>query len=272
MEYLQFYDGSKVPVLGFGTYKIDPADTKEAVLNALSSGYRLVDTAQDYENEAEVGQAVRECGIPRDKVFVTTKQDTGGYERAKKDIDGSLLKAGLDYFDLMIIHWPTGKDVGTYQALEEAVKAGKLRYIGVSNFNIRQLEDLMKQTSIKPVVNQIETSVYNQQVKQHDWLTKQGIIHEAWSPLASGPKEMMSDQVLQEIGQKYGKTAVQIALKVLVQEKVWTIPRSVNPEHIKDNIDLFDFELTDNEMAALRKLDKKQWCGWPKEMSEDLDY
>lgn len=114
--------------------------------------------------------------------------------------------------------------------------------------------------------------IYLFKVKQHDWLTKQGIIHEAWSPLASGPKEMMSDQFLQEIGQKYGKTAVQIALKVLVQEKVWTIPRSVNPEHIKDNIDLFDFELTDDEMAALRKLDKKQWCGWPKEMSEDLNY
>lgn len=270
MEYINFYDGTKVPVLGFGTYEIPRSQTKRAVLDAINSGYRLIDTAQDYYNEAEVGEAVRDSNVPRDQLFVTTKQDAGGYKHAKHDIDESLNKAGLDYFDLMIIHWPTGKDVETYQALEEAQKEGKLRYIGVSNFNIRQLTDLINQTNVKPVLNQIETHVYLQQNKQHKWLKEHGIIHEAWSPLDNGPRQIMNDPVLNEIAKNHGKTAVQVALRFLTQNQILTLPRSVNPSHIKDNINIFDFELNNNELSEIQNLNGiHEGSGWPLSMKED---
>lgn len=272
MEEITFYNGVKVPLLGFGTYQIRPQETKQAVLTALSEGYRLVDTAQDYYNEREVGQAVRASGISRDQIFVTTKQDAGGYERAKRDIDESLAKAGLDYFDLMIIHWPTGQDVETYRALEEAQKAGKLRMIGVSNFNLRQLQDLVAQTEIKPVLNQIETHVYLQQKKQHAWLNEHEIVHESWSPLASGPRAMIKEPLLNELGAKYHKTPVQIALRFLTQEQILTIPRSVNPDHIRQNFEIFDFSFNQAELTALRALDQKRGGSWPQAMAEDQDY
>ena len=269
MEYFEI-NGENIPKLGFGTYGIAPTDTKEAVTEALKIGYRLIDTAQYYRNEKEVGQAVRESGIDRKDIFVTTKAMTDGYEATKAGIEKSLAQAGLDYFDLMIMHWPMNDSIGTYRAMADAYKEGKLRYIGLSNFNINQTKEIMASSDVKPLLDQIETHLNLQQGKMHKFLTSEGIIHESYSPLMEDAPAMLRHPVLKNIGEKYGKTGVQVILRFLTQEEIMVIPRSVNPKHLQENFEIFDFELTPEEMAEIRALDKRQPIdGWPASMRID---
>lgn len=273
MKQLTLNNGIKIPIFGFGTYEISPDQTKQAVLSAFEEGYRLIDTAQYYQNEQQVGEAVKASGLNRDEVFITTKTMTDGYEDTKIGLDESLRRSGLDYFDLVLIHWPMGHDIDTWHALEAAYKAGKTRAIGISNFNSRQTLDLIQQSSVRPMVDQIETHLFLQQWKMHEFLEKENIVHESYSPLGNGQQNLMSNPVLTEIGEKYGKSPIQIILRYLVQNDVVTIPRSTNPAHIKSNIDIFDFELDSDDLKRLRVLDeRKPIDGWPAEMREDEDY
>lgn len=273
MKQLTLNNGIKIPIFGFGTYEISPDQTKQAVLSAFEEGYRLIDTAQYYQNEQQVGEAMKASGLNRDEVFITTKTMTDGYEDTKIDLDESLRRSGLDYFDLVLIHWPMGHDIDTWHALEAAYKAGKTRAIGISNFNSRQTLDLIQQSSVRPMVDQIETHLFLQQWKMHEFLEKENIVHESYSPLGNGQQNLMSNPVLTEIGEKYGKSPIQIILRYLVQNDVVTIPRSTNPAHIKSNIDIFDFELDSDDLKRLRVLDeRKPIDGWPAEMREDEDY
>lgn len=273
MKQLTLNNGIKIPIFGFGTYEISPDQTKQAVLSAFEEGYRLIDTAQYYQNEQQVGEAVKASGLNRDEVFITTKTMTDGYEDTKIDLDESLRRSGLDYFDLVLIHWPMGHDIDTWHALEAVYKAGKTRAIGISNFNSRQTLDLIQQSSVRPMVDQIETHLFLQQWKMHEFLEKENIVHESYSPLGNGQQNLMSNPVLTEIGEKYGKSPIQIILRYLVQNDVVTIPRSTNPAHIKSNIDIFDFELDSDDLKRLRVLDeRKPIDGWPAEMREDEDY
>lgn len=273
MKYLTLNNGVKVPIFGFGTYNIAPSQTKSAVLSAFDDGYRLIDTAQYYNNEKQVGEAFRASGLKRDDVFITTKTMTSGYQDTKASIDDSLSKSGLDFFDLILIHWPMGNDSETWRALEEAYKDGKTRAIGISNFNIRQTKDIIAGGTVKPMVDQIETHAFLQQWKMHDFLQKEGIVHESYSPLGSGTQNLMQNETLRSIGEKYGKSPVQVILRFLVQNDIMTIPRSVNPEHIKSNFDIFDFELDEDDLNKIKALDKRQPIdGWPAAMREDEDY
>lgn len=273
MKQLTLNNGIKIPIFGFRTYEISPDQTKQAVLSAFEEGYRLIDTAQYYQNEQQVGEAVKASGLNRDEVFITTKTMTDGYEDTKIGFDESLRRSGLDYFDLVLIHWPMGHDIDTWHALEAAYKAGKTRAIGISNFNSRQILDLIHQSSVRPMVDQIETHLLLQQWKMHEFLEKESIVHESYSPLGNGQQHLMSNPVLTEIGEKYGKSPIQIILRYLVQNDVVTIPRSTNPAHIKSNIDIFDFELDSDDLKRLRVLDeRKPIDGWPAEMREDEDY
>lgn len=273
MKYLTLNNGVKAPAFGFGTYLIDPSQTKETVLAAFNAGYRLIDTAQYYCNEKQVGEAFQASGLNRHEVFITTKTQTSGYKDTATGIDASLLKSGLDYFDLILIHWPMDDDLETWRAFEDAYKAGKSRAIGISNFNSRQTKDLIAKSSVKPMVDQIETHILLQQWKMNAFLQKEGIVHESYSPLGSGTHKLSASPVLQMIARKYGKTPVQIILRFLVQNDIMTIPRSTNPAHIKSNFDIFDFELDDEDIDAIKTLDRREPIdGWPETMREDEDY
>lgn len=273
MKQLTLNNGVKIPIFGFGTYEISPDQTKQAVLSAFEDGYRLIDTAQYYQNEQQVGEAVKASGLNRDEVFITTKTMTDGYEDTKVGLDESLRRSGLDYFDLVLIHWPIGHDIDTWHALEAAYKAGKTRAIGISNFNSQQTLDLIHQSSVRPMVDQIETHLFLQQWKMHEFLEKENIVHESYSPLGNGQQNLISNPVLKEISEKYRKSPIQVILRYLVQNDVVTIPRSTNPAHIKSNIDIFDFELDNDDLKRLRVLDeRKPIDSWPAEMREDEDY
>lgn len=274
MEYLELNTGDRAPILGFGTYLIKPEDTQKAVYEAIKVGYRSIDTAQGYNNEKEVGagiaQAISEGLVKRIDLFVTTKVDTDGYEAGKRGIDESLSRLGLDYIDMMILHCPRRDDMGSYKALEEYCHAGKLHNIGLSNFNIAQTKAIIENSAVKPVVDQIETNLDLQQGKMHEFLMKENIVHESWSPLAQGARSLNVNPVLSKIGAKYGKTGVQVLLRFLTQWQVMTIPRSTNPKHIRSNFDIFDFKLTEAEMKEIKALDKhKSSLGWPKTMEVD---
>lgn len=270
MEYLTLNTGTKVPVLGFGTYKIQPQNAADAVKSAIEIGYRSIDTAQDYMNEKEVGDGIVASGINRKDIFLTTKVDTDGYEETKQGIEESLVKLQTDYLDMMILHWPRPKSIESYKALEEYYHAGTIKAIGVSNYNIAEIKDLMTKTDVKPVVDQIETNLYLQQGKMHKFLLDNDIIHESWSPLAQGARLLNNDSTLTFIGKKYNKSGVQVLLRFLTQQKVMTIPRSINPEHIKQNFDIFDFKLTNDEIKEIESLDRhKSQIGWPQNMVVD---
>lgn len=273
MEYFELNNGVKVPALGYGTYMTSPRVTEENVQQALQMGYRLIDTAQNYGNEREVGRAVLNSGIKRDEIFITSKTQTSGYKSTKMGIDNSLMVSGLDYFDLMIIHWPNGNDNETYRALEDAYREGKLRAIGLSNFNHEQVDDILKNNDIVPTVDQIETHLNWQQWGMHSYLEKHSILHEAWAPLGEGSGTVITNPKLNEIGEKYGKSAAQIMLKFDIQEHILTIPKSTNPKHLKDNIDLFDFKLSDQDIAEIKKEDQKMSeSGWPSTMMIEQNY
>ncbi len=251
-------NGVRMPMLGYGVYQVSNEECERCVLDAISVGYRAIDTAQSYGNEEAVGSAVQRCGVPRDELFLTTKVwiSNAGYEAAKDSIDRSLQKLRTDYIDLLLIHQPFGDYYGTYRAMEEAYKAGKLRAIGVSNFYPDRLIDLCQFVEVTPAVNQVETHVFQQQKTAHEYMEKYGVQHESWGPFAEGRKDFFSNPVLTEIGRKYGKSSAQTALRFLLQSNVVVIPKSTHKERMAQNIDVFDFTLSEADMEAIRKLDE----------------
>lgn len=256
----------KMPQIGFGVYNIPKSKTVAAVRTALDCGYRLIDTAQMYRNEAEVGKAVNESGISREDVFVTTKISSPcyTYDSAVDSFHRSLERMHLDYLDMMLIHWPQGGEAETWKALEDMQKQGLVRHIGISNFYPHTLERLLKTAKVKPCVNQIEVNVFYQQTPMREYMRKKGIAVQAWSPLGEGSTGILRNPVLESIGTEYGKTAAQVALRYLLQLGINIIPRSKSPEHIRQNIDIVDFNLTDEDMIRIKALDTgHSQYGWP---------
>lgn len=257
MEYVELNNGVKMPMLGYGVYQTPPEETERCVLDAVDVGYRSIDTAQAYGNEEGVGNALAKSGLPREEFFLTTKVwiSNAGYERAKASIEESLQKLRTSYLDLLLIHQPFGDYYGTYRAMEEAYKAGKVRAIGVSNFYPDRLIDLYHFAEIKPSVNQIETHVFQQQETARKYLKDRGVQIESWGPFAEGKNNFFQNPVLVETGKKYGKTAAQTALRFLIQSGVVAIPKSTHRERMEENFQIFDFALTEEEMQKIRALD-----------------
>lgn len=260
METVKLNNGIEMPILGYGVYQVTPEECERCVLDALSVGYRSVDTAQVYFNEEGVGNAISKCGIPRDELFITTKVwvSNAGYEKAKASIDESLRKLQSDYIDLLLIHQPFGDYYGTYRAMEEAYKAGKVRAIGVSNFYPDRLVDLAECCEIKPAVNQVETHVFNQQIEPQKIMDEYGIRVMSWGPFAEGKNDFFTNELLKTIGEKYGKSVAQVALRYLIQRDVIVIPKSTHKERMIENMDVFDFSLSEEDMQAITTLDQKK--------------
>lgn len=257
MEFVTLNNGVKMPILGYGVYQTPPEETKKCVLDALNTGYRSIDTAQAYGNEAGVGDAVSESGIARDEIFITTKIwiTNAGYENAKKSIDESLKKLKTDYVDLLLIHQPFGDYYGSYRAMEEAYKQGKARAIGVSNFYPDRYLDIEHFAEIKPAVNQMETHVFQQQKVLREYMAKHNTQLMSWGPFAEGRNDFFTNKVLSDIGAKYGKSVAQTALRFLIQSGVVVIPKSVHHERIQQNFEVFDFELSAEDMQTIANLD-----------------
>ena len=257
MEYVELNNGVKMPMLGYGVYQTPPEETERCVLEAVDVGYRSIDTAQAYGNEEGVGSALEKSGLPREEFFLTTKVwiSNAGYARTKASIEESLQKLCTSYLDLLLIHQPFGDYYGTYRAMEEAYKAGKVRAIGVSNFYPDRLIDLYHFAEIKPAVNQIETHVFQQQETARKYLKDRGVQIESWGPFAEGKNNFFQNPVLVETGKKYGKTAAQTALRFLIQSGVVAIPKSTHRERMEENFQIFDFALTEEEMQKIRALD-----------------
>lgn len=258
MEYVTLNNGIKMPLEGFGVFQVpDPAQCKQAVLDAINSGYRLIDTAAAYMNEEAVGAAIKESGVDRSELFITTKlwvQDAD-YESAKKAIESSLEKLGLDYLDLYLIHQPMGDYAGAYRAMEEAYKEGKLRAIGVCNFYPARLADLCETVDVIPAVNQVELHPFFQQEDALALMKEYGVRPEAWGPFAEGNHGIFTHPVLSSIGEKYGKSAAQVALRWNVQRGVVVIPKSVHKDRMEQNMNIWDFELSKEDMNEIAKLD-----------------
>ena len=272
MQNVKLNCGIDMPIIGYGVYMVDPSVTERCVLDALSVGYRSLDTAQYYENEAMVGAAVRKSGVPRDEVFITSKlcQSRPTYAQAKENVKGSLRRMRLDYLDLMLIHWPMGNDGDIWAAFEDLVKEGYLRSIGVSNFYPGQFDKLVREASMIPAVNQIETHVFYQQRPMISKMADAGTVVESWGPLAEGLNGIFTNPVLTEVGAAHGKTAAQVALRFLTQQGIIVIPKSVHKERMIQNLDTLDFDLSQDEMTAIRCLDTGHNLeGWP---SDALKY
>lgn len=258
IETVKLNNGVEMPLEGFGVFQVpDPAQCEQAVLDAIASGYRLIDTAAAYMNEEAVGKAIAKCGVPREELFITTKlwvQDAS-YEGAKTAIETSLKKLGLDYIDLYLIHQPMGDYIGAYRAMEEAYKDGKLKAIGVCNFYPNRLADLCETVDVMPAVNQVELHPFFQQENALALMKEYGVHPEAWGPFAEGKHGIFTHPVLTAIGQKYGKTAAQVALRWNIQRGVTVIPKSVHKERMEQNLAVWDFQLSDEDMAEIAKLD-----------------
>ena len=257
METVKLSNGVEMPIEGYGVYQVDPAECERCVSDALKVGYRMIDTAQAYHNEEGVGAAIAKSGIPREDILVVSKVwiSNYGYEKAKASIDESLRKLGTDYIDLMLLHQPFCDRYGAYRALEEAYKEGKLRAIGVSNFYPDHLIDLASNVEIPPMVNQVETHVFDQQVQAQKYMEEYGCRIMSWGPLAEGRNNFFSNPVLEAIGAKYGKSVAQVALRWLTQRGVIIIPKSVHVERMEQNLDIFDFTLSNEDMEEIAKLD-----------------
>ena len=257
MEYVKLSNGVKMPMIGYGVYQVDPAECERCVSDALKVGYRMIDTAQAYHNEEGVGAAIAKSGIPREELFIVSKVwiSNYGYEKAKASIDESLRKLGTDYIDLMLLHQPFCDRYGAYRALEEAYKEGKLRAIGVSNFYPDHFIDLASNVEIPPMVNQVETHVFDQQVEPQKIMEEFGCRIMSWGPLAEGRNNFFTNPELEAIGKKYGKSVAQVALRWLTQRGVIIIPKSVHVERMEQNLNIFDFTLSDEDMAEIAKLD-----------------
>ncbi len=260
METIKLYNGVEMPILGYGVYQVTPEECERCVLDAISVGYRLIDTAQAYHNEEGVGNAIIKCGVPRNELFIVTKVwiSNAGYEKAKASIEESLRKLRTDYIDLLLIHQPFNDYYGTYRAMEEAYREGKVRAIGVSNFYPDRFIDLAEFCEIKPMVNQVETHVFNQQRIPQEIMEKYGCRIMSWGPFAEGRNNFFTNPQLTAIGEKYGKSVAQVALRFLIQRGVIVIPKSTHKERMIQNMDVFDFSLSDNDMDIITGLDKAE--------------
>lgn len=261
MQYITLNDGNKMPQLGFGVFQVpDLAQAEQAVKDAIDIGYRLFDTAAAYGNEEAVGKAIRESGIDRSEFFVTSKLwvDHFTYEKAKQGIDESLNKLGLDYMDLYLLHQPYGDTYGAWRALEEAQKEGKIKSIGVSNFYADQLKNLELMSNVKPAINQIEFSPWYQQPEEVAFNQKENVAVEAWAPFAEGKRNIFTNETIAKIGEKYGKANGQVILRWLMQRGIIVIPKSVHKARMAENFDVFDFELSDDDMKVMNSLDMNE--------------
>lgn len=261
MKNVKLSNGVEMPILGFGVYQIpDLEECERVVLEAIEVGYRSIDTAQVYGNEEAVGNAIKKSRVDRKEFFVTTKVwiSNSGYEKAKASIEESLKKLQTDYIDLLLIHQPFGDYYGTYRAMEEYYKAGKLRAIGVSNFYPDRFVDIVNFVEIKPMINQVETHVFNQQIIPQEIMKEYGTQIESWGPFAEGKNNLFTNETLVEIGKKYDKTAAQVALRYLIQRDIVVIPKTVKKDRMIQNFSVFDFELSEDDMKEILKLDKKE--------------
>lgn len=259
MEAMKLYNGVEVPANGFGVYQVSKEDCKESVLTALKTGYRHIDTAQSYFNESEVGEALKESDVPRKEIFLTTKVwiDNYGEGKTYDSVVESLKKLQTDYLDLILLHQPVGDYYAAYRDLEKLYEEGKVRAIGVSNFYPDRLVDLCMFAKIKPMVNQIEVNVFNQQVEAKKWADKYGVVLEAWAPFAEGRNNMFHNEVLQAIGEKHNKSVAQVILRWLYQRGIVSLAKSVHEERIKENFDIYLFELDNDDMKKIETLDTK---------------
>ena len=260
MEYVTLSNGVKMPQLGYGVYQVSKDECVRCVTDALSVGYRHIDTAQSYFNEEEVGEAIAKSGIPREEIFLTTKVwiEHYGYEETRASVLESMRKLKTNYIDLVLLHQPFSDVYGSWRALEDLYAEGVIRAIGVSNFYPDRLVDICSFARIKPMVNQVETHPHNQQTEAHEWMAKYGVQHEAWAPFGEGRGGMFEEPVLVEIGKKYGKTAAQVILRWELQRGIVVIPKSTHIERMEQNFDVFDFTLSEDDRKAIAALDKKQ--------------
>ncbi len=264
MQTVKLNNGVEMPVLGYGVFQVPPETCERCVLDAISVGYRLIDTAQAYYNEEGVGRAITRCGVPRSQLFLTTKIwiTNAGEEKAAASIDESLRKLRTDYIDLLLIHQPFSDYTGTWRAMEKAVREGKVRAIGLSNFYPDRFVDMAEYAEIKPAVNHLKTNVFSQQWDAEAEMKPYGTHIMAWGPLAQGDPDLQSNPVLAGLAEKYGKTPQQVALRYLVQRDIIAIPKSTHVERMKQNLDVFDFALTPEEMESIRPLDKPAGFRW----------
>lgn len=258
MQTVKLNNGIEMPILGYGVFLVDPKECERCVTDAINTGYRMIDTAQAYYNEEGVGEAIKKSGIKREEFFLVTKVwiTNSGEEKAYKSIDESLKKLKTDYVDLILIHQPFGDYYGTYRAMQRAYMEGKARAIGVSNFFPDRYIDLCNFVEIKPMINQMETHVFQQQKVLREYMQKFGTRLMSWSPMARGENNFFNNEILKSIGAKYGKTAAQTALRFLTQEGIIVIPKSTHKERMAENFNIFDFELSKEDMETLKNLDK----------------
>lgn len=259
MRNVTLNNGVEMPILGFGVFQVGPAETERAVSDALAAGYRSLDTASAYQNEEAVGAAIAKSGIPREELFITTKlwvQDAPAEANTAAAFDASLSKLGLDYLDLYLIHQPFGDYYGQWRAMENINRDGRARAIGVSNFPPDRVIDLILNTEIKPAINQIETNPFHQRVDEQAVLVEEGVQIESWGPFAEGKNGLFTNELLAGIGASYGKSVAQVVLRWLIQRDVVVIPKTVSPERMAQNLDVFDFELTEEDMAQIASLDE----------------
>ncbi len=264
MEAIKLNNGVEMPLLGYGVFQVNPEETARCVSDAISVGYRLIDTAQAYYNEEGVGKGIAESGVNRSDLFITTKVwiTNAGEEKAAASIDESLRKLRTDYIDLLLIHQPFGDYYGSYRAMEKALKAGKVRAIGVSNFYPDRLVDIAENMEVKPAVVQLQTNVFRQQWDVEEEAKKYGTKIMAWGPIAQGSKNLYTNPLLMQLAEKYGKTVAQVALRYLTQRDIIAIPKSSHKERMAENMDIFDFALTEEERESVRPLDETVDIKW----------
>jgi 2,5-diketo-D-gluconate reductase A len=261
MYHVKLNNGVEMPILGYGVYQVpDAAECERSVLTALESGYRSIDTAAAYKNEEAVGKAIKNSGIDRRDLFITTKLwlSNTGYEKTKQGFEESLNKLGLDYLDLYLIHQPYGDVHGSWRAMEELYESGKIRAIGVSNFQPDRVMDLIVFNKVVPAINQIETHPFNQQIEAQQFLKENNVQQESWGPFAEGKSNLFSNELLRGIGKKYNKSIAQVVLRWMIQRGIVVIPKSVTKERIIQNFNVFDFELSPDDMEQIKTLDKNQ--------------
>ena len=273
MEYYKLNNGLEIPKIGFGTYILEIDKTYDSIKTALESGYRMLDCAKWYNNEEIVGKAIKDSKVKREDLIVTVKFECDTYENTIRNFEDSLKKIQLDYIDIALVHWPTTQCMETYQALEDLYEKGSVKAIGVSNYHQKLMDYLLENCRVKPTINQIEMHIYFQEKKMKKYLDEKNIFLEGWAPFAEGYMDLLKDKTIAEIAKKYKKTPAQIMLRFMIEKNIIVIPKSTNPEHIKENLEIFDFQLKENDVKTIEKLDqRKQYSDWPYNMKEETDY
>lgn len=274
MEYVILNNGVRMPKLGFGVFQISKEDCERSVLDAIEVGYRLIDTAQSYFNEEEVGNAIQKCGIPREELFITTKIwiDNYGYDNTIKSVQESMKKLQVEYLDLVLLHQPFSDYYGSYHALEDLYKAGKIKAIGISNFYPDRLSDISAFNEIVPQVNQVETNPFHQQIKAQENMIKNNVQIEAWAPFGEGKNNMFENPILLAIASKHQKSVAQVILRWLMQRNVVALAKSTHKERMKENFEIFDFTLTKEDMVEIKSLDTNESLFFNHQLAETVDY